>query len=145
MGLEKRILFLCTGASCRSQMALGWLRHHGGGRFVGAAAGTRPQGLNPMAVRVMREAGVDIADQRSEDVRSFLGDPPDVVVVVCDRAAEDCPAFPGATKILWPFEDPAGWVGPEAEALERFRRVRDLIGERVAAWIRELEPALTTG
>ncbi len=128
----KRVLFLCTGNSCRSQMAEGWLRHLAGNRFEAVSAGTRPAGLHPDAVLVMREAGVDIAEHRSKNVSEFLQQPFDLVITVCDSAKEACPYFPGEVQRLhWSFPDPAAATGTQEERLAVFRQVRDQIGERI--------------
>jgi arsenate reductase len=129
---RRRVLFLCTGNSCRSQMAEGWLRQIAGDGAEVQSAGTKPAGLNPMAVAVMREAGIDISGQRSKHVdeltqRDFL-----FVITVCDSAREACPVFPGALyQRHWSFDDPAAAAGTEAERLEVFRRVRDEIRSQV--------------
>ena len=128
------ILFLCTGNSCRSQMAEGWLRHLGGDRFDARSAGVETHGLNPGAVAAMAEAGVDIREQRSEHIDDHLADPPDVIVTVCDHAAQSCPTLPETTKVLhWPFDDPAGVRGDEDYVRSEFRRVRDQIRARIEA------------
>ena len=127
-----RVLFLCTGNSCRSQMAEGWLRHLAGDRFEVASAGTRPAGLHPDAVLVMREAGVDIAGHRSKNVSEFLQQPFEFVITVCDSAKEACPYFPGKVQRLhWSFPDPAASSGTYEERLAVFRQVRDQIAERI--------------
>ena len=127
-----RVLFLCTGNSCRSQMAEGWLRHQAGDRFEVFSAGTQPQGVNSDAVRVMQEAGVDISRQQSKSVSKVLGQHFAYVVTVCDRANEACPIFPGAGQRLpWPFEDPAHAPGSDQQRLAVFRRVRDAIADRI--------------
>ncbi|WP_461395710.1 arsenate reductase ArsC [Deferrisoma sp.] len=136
---RKRVLFLCTGNSCRSQMAEGWLRHLGGDRYEVFSAGTRPQGLNPRAVRVMAEAGVDISGHTSDPVEKYLGEDFDLVVTVCGGAKESCPVFVGRVKDRqhWPFDDPAEAAGTEEEVMAVFRRVRDEIRARVEAFLRE--------
>jgi len=127
-----RVLFLCTGNSCRSQMAEGWLRHFAPENAHVFSAGTKPAGLNPMAVAAMREAGVDISQQRSKHVEELLQEDFLFVVTVCDSARETCPAFPGALYHLhWSFDDPARAVGTEEQQMAVFRRVRDEIRERV--------------
>jgi arsenate reductase (thioredoxin) len=129
---SRKVLFLCTGNSCRSQMAEGWLRHYAGAHADAFSAGTKPAGLNPMAVAVMREAGVDISGQRSKRVDDVISQDFLFVITVCDAAREVCPVFPGALyQLHWSFEDPATAVGPEEERLEVFRRVRDEIGAKV--------------
>jgi arsenate reductase (thioredoxin) len=131
-------MFLCTGNSCRSQMAEGWLRHLGGDRYEALSAGTRPQGVNPLAVRVMAEAGVDISGQRSKSVDDLLGEHLDLLVTVCGGARESCPVFGGQVKERrhWPFDDPAEAQGSEEEVLGVFRRVRDEIRRAVEQFLR---------
>ncbi len=137
MTTKPRVLFLCTGNSCRSQMAEGWLRHLGRDRFDVSSAGTKPVGLNPGAVAAMRDAGVDISLQRSKHIDEFAGQSFDRVITVCDRAKESCPVFPGAGKMLhWSFDDPAEAGGTQEERSEVFRRVRDEIRERIAEFMR---------
>ncbi len=132
----KRVLFLCTGNSSRSQMAEGWLRHLTGSRFDVASAGTKPSGLHPDAVLVMREAGVDIAGHRSKNVSEFLPQRFDLVITVCDSAKEACPYFPGKVQRLhWSFPDPAAAAGTHEERLAVFRHVRDQIAARISELI----------
>jgi arsenate reductase len=126
-----RILFLCTGNSCRSQMAEGWARHLKSDRIEAHSAGVEPHGMNARAIKVMAEAGVDISGHVSKHVRDL---PPlafDYVVTVCDHAHETCPIFPGATKVVHVgFEDPpvlARSAKTEEEATSHYRRVRDQI------------------
>jgi len=131
-----RVLVLCTGNSARSQMAEGIIRNLGADRFEVHSAGTRPQGVNPLAVLVMEEIGVDITGHRSKSVDEFRGQEFDYVITVCDNAAENCPVFPGKTRRLhWGFEDPAAAEGSDEERLEAFRRVRDLMRGRFAAFV----------
>lgn len=128
----KRVLILCTGNSCRSQMAEGWLRHFGGGQLEVFSAGTRPSFVHPLAIHVMNEAGVDISTHRSKSVEEFVGASLDYVVTVCDHAREECPYLPGTHVTLHiPFEDPAGATGTLDERLVVFRRVRDTIKEEM--------------
>jgi arsenate reductase (thioredoxin) len=123
---KTRVLFLCTGNSCRSQMAEGFLRVLAGDRFEAASAGIAPMRINPTAVRVMAEIGIDISEQRSKSVVEMMGKQFDYVVTVCDNARETCPIFPGSSKKLhWSFDDPATAEGAEEERLEVFRRVRN--------------------
>lgn len=125
---KKRVLFLCTGNSCRSQMAEGWIRHDLGDRVEVFSAGTLPSSVHPLAISVMAEAGVDISGHRSKSVQEFWGQPFDLVVTVCDSAREACPMFSGAVKqIHESFPDPAGFTGTKEEVLGRFREVRDQI------------------
>jgi arsenate reductase (thioredoxin) len=128
----RRVLFLCTGNSCRSQMAEGWLRQTAGDRIEVQSAGTKPAGLNPMAVAVMREAGIDISGQRSKHVDELAKQDFLYVITVCDAAREACPVFPGALyQLHWSFDDPAAAAGTEAARLAVFRRVRNEIGNQV--------------
>lgn len=128
-----RVLFLCTGNSCRSQMAEGWARALKGDEIEAFSAGTKPHGLNPLAVRVMREAGVDLSGQSSKHIDDVLkgGQKLDVVVTVCDSAHESCPVLPGATRVVHVgFDDPprlAAGATSDDEALPHYRRVRDEI------------------
>ncbi len=125
------ILFLCTGNSCRSQMAEGWVRHLKGETIDVYSAGIEKHGLNPLAVRVMAEAGVDISRQTSKTVTDLPVHEFDYVVTVCGHAHEHCPFFPGVATIIHAgFDDPpalAKGTGSEAEALVHYRRVRDEI------------------
>jgi arsenate reductase len=131
MGERLKILFLCTGNSCRSQMAEGWARHLRDGDIDAVSAGTETHGLNGNAVKVMAEAGVDISGARSKNVSEFLATPFDYVVTVCDSARETCPFFPGAGKVVHAgFDDPpalAKGIEDEEAKLDIYRRVRDEI------------------
>ena len=126
-----RILFLCTGNACRSQMAEGWAKHLKGDDLEAWSAGIETHGLNPNAVQVMSEAGVDISSHVSTHVDDLRDIPFDFVVTVCDNASEGCPVFPGATRVVHrPFDDPprlAAGSSDEEEALAHYRRVRDEI------------------
>jgi arsenate reductase len=130
-GRKPRVLFLCTGNACRSQMAEGWARHLLGEAVEPLSAGLEPRGLDPCAVQVMREAGVDISRQRSKHVSELDSEDFDCVITVCDRAHEACPVLPGARRMLHAgFDDPpllAAGARSEAEALVHYRRVRDEI------------------
>jgi arsenate reductase len=120
------VLILCTGNSARSQMAEGLLRHDAGDRFDVESAGTKPTGIRPEAIAVMKELGIDISTHRSKGVAEFEGREFDVVITVCDNARESCPVFFGAARSLHrSFDDPAGAEGTEAGRLAVFRRVRD--------------------
>jgi arsenate reductase len=133
---KPKVLFLCTGNSCRSQMAEGLLRHLGGSRFEAVSAGTRPVGLNPGAVAVMDELGIDISGHTSKHVDSLAGEDFRHVITVCDNARETCPVFPAAVNTLhWSFDDPAGASGTQEERMAVFRRVRDEIRERIAKFL----------
>ena len=134
--MKKRVLILCTGNSARSQMAEGLLRHDAGARFEVASAGTKPGGLNPLAVKAMSELGIDISRHRSKSVDEFLGERFDYAITVCDSARETCPILPGvAEKLHWSFDDPAAAVGSEDEKLAEFRRVRDELRARLREFV----------
>ncbi len=128
---RQRVLFLCTGNSCRSQMAEGWARALKGDVVDPHSAGVEAQGLNPHAVRVMSEVGVDISGQRSKTLAELRDLEFDAVVTVCDHARESCPVFPGdATVVHAAFDDPPQLAAEETDserALEHYRRVRDEI------------------
>jgi len=133
--MKKRILFLCTGNSARSQMAEGLLRHEAGERFEVFSAGTHPSKVRPEAIAVIKEIGIDISGHRSKSVDEFAGPDLDMVITVCDNAKESCPVFPGPTERLhWPFEDPASVEGTEEQRQDAFRRVRDQIHGRIRAY-----------
>ena len=128
----RRVLFLCTHNSARSQMAEGLLRHLAGDRYEAFSAGTEATHVRPLAVRAMRELGIDISTQESKTLDRYLGEPFDVVITVCDQAAEVCPVFPGASQRLhWSFPDPSTAQGSEAEQLAVYREVRDDIRRRI--------------
>lgn len=134
--MKKRVLILCTGNSARSQMAEGLLRHLAGDRFEVFSAGTRPAGLHPLPVEVLREVGIDISDHRSKSVDEFAGQPFDCVITVCDNARESCPVFPGAGRLIHhSFPDPAAYTGCRQSAA--FRQVRDLIRSWLEQFVRE--------
>jgi arsenate reductase (thioredoxin) len=139
-----KVLFLCTGNACRSQMSEGWARHLKGDRIEAYSAGVEPHGLDPRAVKVMEEAGVDISAHSSKHLDTLLHVPFDYVVTVCDNAAESCPIFPGNVKKAHrSFQDPpalARTAHSEEEALEHYRRVRD----EIRTFIETLPEALTT-
>jgi arsenate reductase len=138
MSERKRVLILCTGNSARSQMAEGLLRHWAGDVFDVFSAGVSPSRVRPEAIEVMGEIGIDISDQRSKPVDEFSGEEFDYVVTVCDNAKEQCPVFPGKTKLIhWSFDDPAAADGDEAARLAVFRRVRDEIGQRLQTFMHE--------
>ncbi|MBI5816338.1 MAG: arsenate reductase (thioredoxin) [Nitrospinae bacterium] len=133
------ILFLCTGNSCRSQMAEGWARTLSGGVSV-QSAGIEAHGKNPRAVVVMKEAGVDISGQESKILKNEMIQNADLVVTVCGEADERCPALPhGARKDHWPLEDPAKAKGTEEEIMAAFRGTRDEIKRRVLILLDGLE------
>ena len=134
------VLFLCTGNSCRSQMAEAFLREIAGDGFEVASAGTIPVRVNPLAVRVMAESAIDISDQYAKSVDEMAGRHFDYVITVCDRAREVCPVFPGdAKKLHWSFDDPAEATGTEEQQVSVFRRVRDEIAKRVRDFVSQSE------
>ena len=139
--MKKKVLFLCTGNSCRSQMAEGWLRHLAGNKFDVVSAGTHPVGLNPYAIEVMKEVGVDISTHVSERVDPYLGQPFDYVITVCDRAQETCTIFPSASLMLhWSFEDPAKAKGTYDQQLTIFRKNVDEIADRIRRFVTDDKP-----
>jgi len=131
MTKKTKVLFLCTGNSCRSQMAEGWARQLKSDQIEPYSAGIEPHGLDPRAVKIMAEAGVDISSQRSKHVEELTSLGIDYVITVCDNAQERCPIFPGPAKVLHRgFDDPpclAQGSRNEEEALLHYRRVRDEI------------------
>lgn len=136
MSYPIRVLFLCTGNSARSQMAEALLRSFGGADFEVHSAGTDPEALHPLAVEVMREAGVDISRQQSKSLVRFLGQSFDYIITVCDRAGESCPTFPGDNgRIHWSYDDPAAATGSHDAQRAVFRRVRNEISERMRLWV----------
>ncbi len=135
--MRPTVLFLCTGNSCRSQMAEGWLRRLAGGRFDVLSAGTNPVGVNPQAIAVMEEVGIDISRHRSKHVAELQGRRLHYVITVCDHAQASCPTEPrGDVRIHWGFDDPVHAQGSVPERLRVFRRVRDEIGEQIQGWLR---------
>lgn len=134
-----KVLFLCTGNSCRSQMAEAWLRELGGDAFTAYSAGLEPHGINPTTITVMEEAGVDMSAQHSKHLDEYKGKIDfDFLITVCSNADERCPFFPGmGTRLHWPFEDPASFDGPEDQKLALFRTVRDQIKTKIQTWLDE--------
>ncbi|PLX40888.1 MAG: arsenate reductase (thioredoxin) [Deltaproteobacteria bacterium] len=135
----KRVLFLCTGNSCRSQMAHGWLKELGGDAYEVYSAGIETHGVNPRAIKVMEEAGVDISGYSSNSVDEYIGMDLDLLVTVCAGAKERCPIYVGKVKkrAHWPFEDPAAAEGTEDEIMNVFRRIRDEIKLRIQRFLEE--------
>jgi len=129
---RKKLLFLCTGNSCRSQMAEGWARFLGGDLVDAESAGIEAHGKNPRAIAVMREAGVDISGQESTQVTPQMVHGADMVVTVCGHADEHCPVLPaGVRKIHWPLGDPAKATGDENTVMGVFRATRDEVRRHV--------------
>jgi arsenate reductase (thioredoxin) len=139
---KTKVLFLCTGNSARSQMDEALLKQRAGDRFEVHSAGLEPKGIHPFTLQVMEELGYDLRDQRSKDVSEYLGKHHfGYLITVCAYAEEHCPrTFLGVSERMhWPIEDPAAFVGSDAETLERFRQARDEIAARIEAWLAELE------
>ena len=127
-----KVLFLCTGNSCRSQMAEGLLRHLGQAAVEVASAGTAPARVHPDAIRIMNEVGIDISAQRSKPLEPFLKQPFDYLITLCDNAQESCPAFPGASRsIHWSIPDPAAAQGASEQRMAVFRKVREDLTARI--------------
>lgn len=142
--MEKvKILFLCTGNSCRSQMAEGWTRHLKADLIEPYSAGVEPHAIDPRAVKVMEEVGIDISQYRSKDVSEVEQIDFDYVVTVCDRAHESCPFFPAKTKVMHVgFDDPprlAAVSSSEEEIMAHYRRVRD----EIKAFVEKLPAVLS--
>jgi len=139
---KPKVLFLCTGNSCRSQMAEGWARHVKADEVEAYSAGIETHGLNPSAVRVMAEAGVDISAHRSKNVRELLSIPFDFVITVCSHAHATCPVFPGSAKVIHVgFDDPpklAATAKTEQERLAVYRKVRD----EIRSYVKQLPEVL---
>jgi arsenate reductase len=136
--MKRRVLFLCTHNSARSQMAEGFLRALAGDRFEVSSAGTEATGVHPLAVKAMAEVGVDLSRHTSKTFDQLLDQPWDYVITVCDAANEACPVFRGKVgRLHWSFQDPAQAAGTEEERLAVFRRVREEIRYRLADWIKK--------
>jgi arsenate reductase len=128
-----RVLFLCTHNSARSQMAEGLLRALGGDRFEALSAGTEATHVRPLAIKAMKELGIDISQQQSKTLDRYVDQSFDAVITVCDQANEACPVFFGARQRLhWSFPDPSQTTGTEAEQLQVYREVREAIRRRIA-------------
>lgn len=138
--MPNRVLFLCTGNSARSQMAEAFLRKYAGDHFEVHSAGLEPKDVNPFTIQVMQEVGLDISDQTSKGVDTYLGKVLfQYLITVCDDADKNCPTvWPGVNQRMhWSFKDPAAFEGTDAEKLARFRGIRDQIDERIQAWLEE--------
>jgi arsenate reductase len=133
--MKKRVLFLCTGNSARSQMAEGLLKSIAAERYDVFSAGTQPKGVHPLTVDAMRATGIDISGQTSKDLSVYIGQSFDYVITVCDRAKQAFPVFPGATPIHWGFADPADATGSPEARLKMFERVRDEILNRLRLFV----------
>lgn len=137
-GSMKRILVLCTGNSCRSQIAEGYLRHFAGDRAIIFSAGIEAHGVNPKAVGIMKEDGIDISKQTSNLINEYLGIDFDFIITVCDNAKENCPNFPShAIRLHQDFTDPSKTAGTDAQITGQFRTVRDQIKEYCNSFVME--------
>jgi len=137
---KQRVLFLCTGNSCRSQMAEAFLRAYAGPSFEVFSAGLEHKDINPYTIRIMNEIGMDLSSQTSKDVSVYLGKVLfNYLITVCDEAEKNCPTtWPGVnTRLHWSFEDPARFEGPDDQKLAKFREVRDQIQAKIRSWLRE--------
>lgn len=136
--MKKKILVLCTGNSCRSQMAHGYLRYFAGDKAEVYSAGLETHGVNQRAVTVMHEDGIDISHHTSNNVAEYSPFHFDFIITVCDHASENCPYFPGqAMRFHHNFPDPARASGTEAEIMEQFRTVRQMIKDYCSKFVRE--------
>lgn len=135
-----RVLFLCVGNSCRSQMAEALLRHLGGERFDVHSAGSIPVGVHPKTIQALAEIGIDAGRQRSKHWSVYLDVPPfDYVIAVCEPESQNCPIAPVVGERLhWPFDDPFGVRGTDEEQMNVFRRVRDQIAERIRQFVHDV-------
>jgi arsenate reductase len=133
-----KVLFLCTENACRSQMAEGLVNHDLAGQVRAWSAGVQPSRVNPRAIQVMAELGIDISHQRSKSVDDLAGEQFDLVITVCDQAQQQCPIFPGETEVMHVgFPDPARATGPETEILAVFRQVRDEMRDQLVPLLRK--------
>lgn len=133
------VYFLCTGNSCRSQMADAWLKHLGGERYEVLSAGLEAHGLNPRAIKVMQESGIDITGHTSDVIDPEILNRATYVITLCGHADEHCPMIsnPNVIKWHWGFEDPAKATGSEDEIMMQFRSVRDAIRDRIEQFLKE--------
>ena len=135
--MPKRVLILCTGNSCRSQMAEVIWNTQSNGSWEAISAGSRPSGyVHPLAIKAMEEIELPTEGLTSKSSKPFENEPFDLVVTVCGNAQADCPVWPGAAEVLhWPFEDPADAMGTDDEKLECFRKIRDQIKDRIQSYL----------
>jgi arsenate reductase (thioredoxin) len=133
----KKIIFLCTGNSCRSQMAEGFMRNMAGDRFQVVSAGVEPTQVNPYAIKVMAEVDIDISTHQSKSVNVFLNWQFDYVITVCNHARQLCPVFPGQHQhIHWDIEDPADFRGSKQDKIKFFRKIRDEIKKKCLEFLK---------
>ena len=134
---KKKVIIICMGNSIRSQIAEGFFKKYKSEWEV-KSAGTNPKGLNPIAVKVMMEKGIDISDQKSKSLNQFINSKFDYVITVCDNAKENCPYFPGGSSYMhWSFPDPDIFTGNEEERISEFRKVRDEIENKILNFIKD--------
>lgn len=134
--MKKRVLVLCTGNSCRSQMAEGFFKQYGKKKFDVVSAGINPATVNPLTIQVMKEIDINISEQRSKSATNFITEKFDYVITVCDNARQTCPVFASLhEKIHWDVEDPAAAQGSNDEKLRVFREARDTIKEHVLKFV----------
>lgn len=143
---KKRVLFLCVGNSCRSQMAEALLRKHAPNRFLAYSAGIEPSIIHPYTIRVLQEIGIDTSGQFSKPLTKYISSPMfDYIITVCSAAEERCPVFPGSgTRLHWHFDDPASFEGDPQAKLEKFRETRNEIGEAIQAWLRTFDEEINS-
>lgn len=136
---QLRIIVICTGNSCRSQIAEAWFNYLAPASIHAVSAGSKPAGfVHPMAMEVMDEVGISLQDNESKSLLQFTQQKFDYVITVCDDAAESCPVFPGpGVRLHWPFEDPAKFIGREDEVRQVFGVTRDLIRKRIEEFLQE--------
>ena len=135
---KKKVIFICTGNACRSQMAEGLLRHMAGDKFEVYSAGSHPSRLHPASVAVMAEWNIDITRHSSEPIDDYLETGIDIVITVCDNAQQICPTFPGNVKrIHWGLDDPYHGWGAEPEDLLPYREIRDELKDRIKVFLTE--------
>lgn len=142
---KQKILFLCTQNSARSQMAEAFLRHHARDRFEAHSAGCDADEIHPYVEEVMREVGIDTSGQRPKGLRTYMGKVGfNYSIIVCARAEKNCPkTFPGVgTRLVWIFDDPRGEDVPEEERLNKFRKIRDEIEQKMLDWLEHPESEL---
>ena len=141
----RKVMFLCTANSCRSQMAEGLAREFGKGVIEVYSAGLMAAGVHPRAISVMREMGIDISRQESNEIDEKLLRSMDMVITLCGHAEKYCPRTPpGTTRIHWPVEDPVGTIGTEEQIMHEFRRARDEIREKILNFIQEIKDSRDT-
>ena len=136
MNDKKKVIFICTGNSCRSQMAEGLLRAMAGDRFEIYSAGSHPSKVHPVAIKVMKEVGIDISTHTSDPIDKYLEHGINYVITICDHAREVCPVFPGKSKMMhWSIDDPFRSWKNDHEVIGRYRKTRDEIHDRLNKFI----------